>query len=260
MAAPLPTLEPAAIVGRLARERDAGAGPSCLAFDADGTLWSGDVGIDLFEAALEARAFRPAALGALEAEAEALGLGVRGDANEVARALYAAFLEERYEEAKAFAMMAWSFGGHAEAELAAFAGRVLDEAGLVGRVHAELAPILAWARAEAVPVRVVSASPRAVVVAGAARLGIRAAEVIAMTPAIEAGVVLPRLAGPVVYGEGKLEALAREPGAPMLLGAFGDSGYDAAMLRRARVAVAVHPKPSLVDVADTVPGLVEVRA
>ena len=50
-----------------------------LAFDADGTLWSGDVGIDNFEALLEAGAVLPAAASALREEATACGLPLADD-------------------------------------------------------------------------------------------------------------------------------------------------------------------------------------
>jgi phosphatidylglycerophosphatase C len=41
-----------------------------------------------------------------------------------------------------------------------------------------------------------------------------------------------------------------------ILGAFGDSTYDAALLRAARVPVAVYPSKGLLDLAPTIPGVV----
>ena len=43
------------------------ASEALVAFDADGTLWSGDVGIDNFEALLDRGAVLPAAAATLEA-------------------------------------------------------------------------------------------------------------------------------------------------------------------------------------------------
>ena len=99
--------------------------------------------------------------------------------------------------------------------------------------------------------------------AAAARLGIAGDRVAAMTPAVgQDGVLLPRLAGPVVYGEGKLAALDRLcPAARgVLLAAFGDSAYDAHLLRAARIPVAVAPTPALVALAPSIPGLVVLPA
>ena len=253
---------PARIVGRLAEERARAprGAPCLLAFDADGTLWDGDVGFDLFDALMATRGAREDALDALEREAEEFEVHAPGDANDVATALFAAYGEHRYPEPRAFAMMAWAFAGYRQDELHEFVAQVLRRNNLEARVHAELAPILAWATAEGVETMVVSASPRAVVVAGVALLGIPPERVLAMTPAIEDGRIAPRLAGPIVYAEGKLDVLRAARPSAALIGAFGDTVYDGPMLRAARVPVAVHAKESLLEVAATIPGLVALGA
>jgi len=255
-------VEPAArIVSRLTEERARAADGGCmLAFDADGTLWDGDVGFDLFEALMAARGAREEAREALEREAAEFGLSARGDANDVATALFAAYGEHRYPEPRAFAMMAWAFAGYGQDELRDFVAQVLRRKALEARVHGELAPILAWAAAEGVEALVVSASPHAVVVAGAALLGIPPERVLAMTPAIEEDRVVARLTGPIVYGDGKLDVIRAARPSAALIGAFGDTVYDGPMLRAARVPVAVHAKESLLEVAATIPGLVALGA
>src|SRR5262245_11414602 len=130
----VPRESSAVIVRRLEKALEGREGEGVLAFDADGTLWSGDVGIDLFEAALEARALREEARAALAAEATSIGLVARGDANDMARSLYAALEDGRYDEGRAFAMMAWSFAGFLPDELARFAADVLDH----GRIEARI--------------------------------------------------------------------------------------------------------------------------
>ena len=64
---PLCVLSPEDVVARLAEGASPGA---ALAFDADGTLWSGDIGIDAFEALLEKRGVRGLALSSLRTEAQ----------------------------------------------------------------------------------------------------------------------------------------------------------------------------------------------
>jgi HAD superfamily phosphoserine phosphatase-like hydrolase len=232
-----------------------------LATDADGTLWDGDVGIDLFESLLAARGARQEADEALRREAEACGVAVPGEgAHAAASALYEAWSAGRYEEDRAFAMMAWAFAGWEQGELGAFVERVLEEKGIDARLRGSMRAILDWARGHDVEIFVVSASPRAIVERGVARLGVPAERVLAMTPAIEDGRLLPALAAPATYGDGKVRALERACPALAagegLLAAFGDSAYDAPMLRAARVPVAVTPSPKLLALADTIPGLI----
>lgn len=236
-------------------------GAIAVAMDADGTLWEGDVGYDLFEAFLSANGARPEADEALRREAGEHGIAISGGgAHAAAVALYDAHRADRYPEDRAFAMMAWAFAGWHEDELAAFVDRVLDARRIEERVHAPLSTLLERARARGVQLFVVSASPRAIVERGVARIGLSGARVLAMTPAIERGRVAPALALPPTYGDGKVRALERAfpemHGAGALLAAFGDSAYDAPMLRAARVPVAVAPSPKLLALAGTIPGLV----
>jgi phosphatidylglycerophosphatase C len=254
----IPRQTPAEVVARLEAER-AGAGGEdmILAFDADGTLWEGDVGLDLFEALLRDRTIRPAARDALAQEARELGLPFDGDENELGEALFGAYNAHRYAADRAFAMQAWVFAGWHRDEVAAFAGQVARLVGIEARIRRETAEVVAWAAEAGVDVYVVSASPCAMVRVCAARLGIEPDHVLAMTPAHGAdGVLVAAIAGPVVYGGGKMEALERVRPAAILLGAFGDSDYDAPMLRAARVRVAVAPSPRLLRLAATIPGMV----
>lgn len=228
----------------------AGHGQVVLAADGDGTLWTGDVGDALFEDALRRGWVGAAAHAVLVAEARAFGVPTTGDAATVARALDAAHREGRYPEDRAYAMMAWCMAGVAEADVRAAAVELLDGAfGLDQRLIPESMALLTWAASRKVPVLVVSASPRAVVEPAAervrARIGGGVVEVRSMTPKLVDGVVQPAIEGPVVYGEGKVTALAERRGGRAVLAALGDSPFDLPMLALARVAVAVRPKPSL---------------
>jgi len=253
-----PRLDVGAILARLDAELTR-LGGGVLATDADGTIWDGDVGVDSFEQLLAEGAVRDEARAALEADAASIGLPVAGkSATALAADLYAAHKDERYPHDRAFAMMAWAFAGFHAHEVRAFAERVLDAVGLDARVRPEMRQILRWAEAHQVPVYVVSASPVAVVEVGVTRIGAPVARTLAMTPAQgEGSVLLPRLDGPVVYGDGKVRVLL-DAGLPgPILGAFGDSHYDAPMLKQARVPVAVTPSARLSALFPTLPGVVE---
>ncbi len=94
--------------------------------------------------------------------------------------------------------------------------------------------------------------------AAAPYLGIAADRVVAMTPAVgDDGALLPGSRARSCTAKASRRAEHARPDArSALLGAFGDSTYDAAMLGAARVPVAVTPAPGLVALAPTIPGLV----
>ena len=64
---------------------------------------------------------------------------------------------------------------------------------------------------------------------------------------------------PIPYGEGKVHGLRARMGATPLLAAFGDNAFDVAMLRSARIPVAVRPKERLLARSHEVPDLVVVQ-
>ncbi|HVY44781.1 MAG TPA: haloacid dehalogenase-like hydrolase, partial [Minicystis sp.] len=141
-ARPPATIDAEALVRRLDAELAGLAGRSpILAFDADGTLWTGDVGVDLFEALLEAGAVRDAAREALADEARGIGLRADTDATSLARSLYSAFEAGRWPEPRAFAAMAWAFAGYSVAEMDAFAAGVLEARALASRVRRSLVSV-----------------------------------------------------------------------------------------------------------------------
>lgn len=259
---PLPRHSAAEVIERLARARSQTPASSrpVIAFDADGTIWRGDVGVDLFEALLAEDAVRPPAARALERLANEVGIAAAGSPVTIARALYESWenrLTPACPEDKTFAMMAWIYAGFTEEELHAFTRRVLERAGIAARIRGEVREIVEWARASDVEVLVVSASPRTPVIVGVEHLGIPPASVFAMTSKIDGGVLQPELTGVFVYADGKVVAVREgRPGATVL-GAFGDSGYDAALLRASAVPVAIGPGPSLLRAASSVPGLIE---
>lgn len=229
-----------------------------LAFDADGTLWSGDVGDDLFRALIHARAVREIAYDALVREAETFGIAYSGNATDVAQTLFATLAFSKYPEERAFAMMAWVFAGASLNDAIAFSRDVVKATNLEGRLHRFLDPVFDWARKENVAVWVVSASAKWMVELGAAMFGIPSDHVIGMMPVVKDGLIQAELAGLPIYGPNKPIMLREMNPRGVLLGAFGDSNFDAPLLKMAHVPVAVRPKPSLVACAKDLPNLVAV--
>lgn len=243
------TLAPEKLVGELTAllgEQD--PKDAIMAFDGDGTLWSGDLGEDLFHAALRESylldAARPALLAEVERHGVALG-GEPGDANGLARALFASYLAGHYPERDTCAMMTWCYAGRSLEDVRALAAAVLKAEKLQARLTPELAPILDWARSRGVRCVLISASPRVIVEPAGEYWGFKSDDVAAATPAVVAGRVAPALAGRVPYAEGKLSAGKQLFGAARWLASFGDNVFDIDMLRAAELGVAVRPKPKL---------------
>jgi phosphatidylglycerophosphatase C len=228
-----------------------------VATDADGTLWSGDVGEDLFHAFIERGTVHPPSLEAMRREARDHALSDAGTGPEVARRINEAYVEGRFPEERVCELMAWCFAGYAREEVAAFARETVARVGLEGRMHHEVLRVLDRARGAGLEVVLVSASPIAVVLAAGARAGFDAQHVVAARSRFDGDVMLPDVERPIPYGPGKVQHLRDRIGARPLLAAFGDNAFDVAMLGFARVGVAVRPKPRLRERAGEVPGLVE---
>jgi phosphatidylglycerophosphatase C len=239
----------------LAERRAALSGPVAIASDGDDTLWRGDVGEDLFERAVNDGALRAAALDALANEACTWGIDGGGDANAIGRRLLAAHRAGGYPAPPAYAMMAWAFAGWEVGELDAYCQGSLDAFDFDDRVMDWIGPVLTWAAQAGVSFHLVSASPKCIAAAAAKRMGIE--HVVAMTPAQAGGVLMPRLGLRATYGEGKPIRFRAETDATLLAGC-GDSAFDAALMAEAIVAVAVRPKPTLVERLDALTGPVVV--
>lgn len=215
-----------------------------IACDGDGTLWSGDVGEDVFHHAVSRGLLRADARAALQEQARLHAIESSGTATELALRLFEAYRAGHYPEREVCAMMTWCHAGLTLEALAEHTRAALGPA-FDARLNQQLAPVLEFARHRSVPVLVVSASPQAVVEQAAAHWNIPSEQVIASRPEVDGNRVLPRLASPVPYAEVKPLALRKRVGERMLLAAFGDNIFDIELLQAAKLGVAVRPKPAL---------------
>ncbi len=240
-----------------------------IASDGDGTLWSGDVGEDMFHAFIERGTVEEAGLEAMRRVAHDHRLSDAGTGPDVARRIYAAYLEGNFPEERVCELMAWCFAGWTRGQVDAFTEDVVARVGLDARLHREVHRVLALAREAGIEVILVSASPIAVVRAAGARVGFDEAHIVAARSRYAGEVMLADVERPIPYGPGKVsrlrEHLASMGGGaagpanltPPLLAAFGDNAFDVDLLTSAAVGVAVRPKPRLRERAASVPGLVE---
>ncbi len=249
----------AAVVARIEAARRARPG-GAIAFDGDGTLWSGDVGDDFLRAFLAKGRVEPPAAAAMRALADKHGILAPASGSGLPAALYEAYIAGSVPEEPTCEMVAYACAGWLEAEVIAFARDVVTRGGMRARLHAETVSLVEWAAREKIEAFVVSASPSVVVREAARDLGFDAAHVLAATVVVTDGVVSAEVLSPIPYGEGKVTRLTEKTGARPLYAAFGDNVFDVPLLRAAEVAVAVRPKARLVERAGDVPGLVELAA
>lgn len=228
-----------------------------IAFDADGTLWSGDVGEDFFGFVVENALLGPLAREATLELASSRGIDASGDVHAVAARIFDAYLRGTFDEREVCEWIGWLLAGHDLAGCRAEAGRSLDARDVRARARRETLEALAWAQAAGLRIFVVTASPAFVVEEATRRLGLEGLAVIGVEPAVGDGRVLARANRPIPYGADKVTRLEPHLGGARLLAAFGDSAFDIEMLARAAVGVAVSPKPSLRERASDRANLVE---
>lgn len=229
-----------------------------VAFDGDGTLWSGDVGEDFFFGMIEGGDIRDAALEALRREARAAGLYDGGTGPEIARRIYDAYLAHAFDEERVCEIMTWISAGWEEGELAAFCDEILARRELETRLHEEVQAVVELAKASGIELYLVSASPFGIIESAARIAGLPATNIVAARAPFDGGRMAASVERPIPYGPGKVTRLRERIGTRPLYAAFGDNAFDVPMLREATVGVAVRPKPRLRDKAGDVPGIVEI--
>lgn len=237
-------------------ERSREPGSMGLAFDADGTLWSGDVGEDVFEYATANELLRTDPLDTLCRVAEAHGLDTHGSSSQVAASIYAAYRRGVVDERKTCEVMTWAYAGFSASELTEIAELAFQAGALRSRVRHVLDPVFKWARDEHARIAVISASPHIVVEAGLSHAEISVECIMAGHAAVKEGRLTPEMAAPLPYGHDKRTAGERALEGSLWLASFGDNAFDTEMLRTARVGVAVCPKPALVARLSDLPNTV----
>lgn len=189
-----------------------------VVFDADGTLWRGDVGEDFLRWAIHQ--------GLIDARYET----------------YEALLER--SPARAYGWAVEIMAGHREDALLGHARRFFHER-FSGRIFPFVRPLLA--KLSAHPVWICSASPWWAVVPGAEALGVPPTQVIGVRCAVIDGRLSGRVDEPVPCGPGKVTWLQRAALSPTL--AVGNGDLDVDMLTFAA-------RPLVVTPADSSNGLV----
>lgn len=201
----------ATLVDRVVRQH---AGQPVV-FDADGTLWRGDVGEDFLRWALHERLF--------------------GGSYETYERLLAG------SAARAYAYCVEVMAAQPEALVSERCADFFTRR-FTGRIFSFVRPLLSRLAAAGCPVWVCSASPRWTVLPGALALGIPAEQVIGVTCAVHDGHLTGAVDQPVPVGPGKVTWLERRGVKPAL--AVGNGDFDLDMLAFAAHALVISPPDS----------------
>ena len=201
--------------------------PRVAAFDCDGTLWSGDAGENFFAWEIEKGVVSP----------------------EVARAMrdrYAEYKAGKVTEEDMCGEMVSMHKGLTEAAMMTAAREFMTSA-FPGRIFPEMMDLVRRLQKQGCEVWAVSSSNEWIIRAGLEQFGIGADRILAAKAQMNGELVGERLVR-VPSGPGKPKAL-REALNKEIDAAFGNSRWDAEMLRIARYAVAVNPNPDLEKLA-----------
>ena len=244
----LPVVDGVRVRERIAELLDLHEG-GALVFDADGTLWTHDVGCMVFDAAIEGDAFKDSARTRLQAEVMRLGLHAAQGASttSLVKSLALALGVPPSGEQALAEFQVWAYVDFSEEELRSLCRSVLRTPAHALGLHHDVLELAAFARERGATTCVVSASPRIVVEEALHGLGFGHEWIVAGDPNWTDGCIDVGLGAPLPYGPQKAIAGRRLLGRSSWVATFGDSGFDLDMMHEATLAVGLGQKPQLLE-------------
>lgn len=213
-------------------------------FDADHTLWSGDMGDLAFAQALDERRFLPEAAAPLAALFDSSGGTPQNEPHADARALYERYKADAVSEEAIVEAMVVCFAGWRREALVELGSEIMRDS-LSAKVYEGLPAVLDVIRNAGIEVRVISGTAQELIEGGVTALGIEPSAVRGATAAIVHGKIADYLDGPPTYRDGKVAAMRAMIGERTAVVGFGDSTSDAPMLGCCALRVGVNPRPAL---------------
>lgn len=223
---------------------------AAVVFDADGTLWSHDVGCMVFDEAVREGVFREEAEEPLRQEALSHGIPIHGPrVNDVARALQKAWYSGRYNERAAAEMQVWAYVGFSETEFRTLVNQALKNGKHEEMLHEAVLQLATWVQKQRRRACIVSASPLWVVEEATSNFGIPPTEIAAGIPntSEQNGMrtIVAGMASPLPYGPDKVLAGRALLGGSRWLAALGDSDFDLHMMAEAEIGIGIGNKSSM---------------
>ncbi len=228
-----------------------------VASDCDGTIWSGDIGEDVFLHFMRHGDLREPAASAVVEEARARGVDRSGKPLDVLRRYYDAFTKGAVPEERMYEMMVWCFGGWHRDEVAKFADDVIAQENLESRIFPEMRRVFDAIR-DHTAIVLVSGSPYFVIRRACHLIGVDEDRVVAACARWNTlDMMLADVVRPITYGHGKVVNFRAAFKDVQLHAAFGDSGFDFELLAESRLPVMVRPKALLREKCRALPAAQE---
>jgi phosphoserine phosphatase len=229
-----------------------------VATDADGTIWSVDVGDALFLRVATREDFRGVGAEKLRAHgARLLGPTAIADLSlgAIARALFDGYERGDIDVRTMCDLEAETVADRPATDFEALVDEVAAQA--AAAVRTEVGEFLREAHARGVRVHVVSGSLGVLVERSLTRAQIPFDRVTGAVLARDGAWIRAEIARTSPLFEGKVRALEEDGAWPAAVG-LGDGGWDHTFLRHCAVPVLIHPKPALVEAMRDVPGVLRV--
>lgn len=209
--------------------------PRVVAFDCDGTLWSGDAGERFFDWTLRDDESCPNLLG-------------HGITRGAMRDRYAAYKRGEIDEAAMCGEMTTMYRGSSDQEMLEAAGRFFEQF-FVQQIFPEMLELVRRLQENDCEIWAVSSSNEWAIRAAMKYFDIPASHILAAKVELEGDIATDRLIR-VPSGPGKTQAL-HEVAKKEMDAAFGNSRWDVEMLTAAKHAYAINPNPDLEALART---------
>jgi phosphoserine phosphatase len=204
-------------------------GPRVVAFDCDGTLWSGDVGERFFDWTLREDG----------SDSTVLGHGITAQSM---RDRHAAYKRGEIDETTMCGEMTTMYRGNSDQKMLDAAGLFFDQF-FVKQIFPEMRELVRRLQENGCDIWAVSSSNEWLIRAAMKYFDIPASRVLAAKVELDGAIATDRLIR-VPSGPGKTHAL-REVAKKDMDAAFGNSRWDIEMLTAAKHAFAVNPNPDL---------------
>jgi phosphatidylglycerophosphatase C len=227
--------------------------PGIVAFDGDGTLWTGDIAEDVVHAVIERRLVKADAYPVFAEELKPLMASVPADVHDAVRAVLELDRHKNLDHRRTCELLGALFAGYSNAELHAFATAIFQETKLMDRLIPESWQVRKDAVQAGHTVMVVSASPLPLVEAACDLVGFAHARA-GVTVVLEGAKYRAEVIRPIPYAEGKVAAIRQHSDLP-IVAALGDNRFDMHMLKASSIPLAVRPKKALLDIASELPTL-----